>query len=69
MWAKFRFTGTFICSIISDNFFVFIRKQPLLKFTGGLTQAKCGLATFKNISKKLHQIDYVMDNWANPRIL
>ena len=31
MCAKFRFTGTFIYSVISDNFLVIIRKQPLLE--------------------------------------
>ena len=31
MWAKFRFIGTFICSIVSDKFLVFIRKQPIVE--------------------------------------
>ena len=33
MWAKFSFTGTCICSVITDN-------SLFLKFTSGLTQAK-----------------------------
>ena len=31
MWAKFCFIGTFICSIVSDKFLVFIRKQPIVE--------------------------------------
>ena len=45
---KGGFTGTFVCSVISDNFLMVIRKQPVLEVhsTSGLTHAKCGLAHF-----------------------
>ena len=46
MWAKFSFTGTCIRSIISDNSSCLLENSIFLKFTSGLTQAKCGLAHF-----------------------
>ena len=29
--GKFYLAGTFVCSVIGDNFFVYIRKQPFLE--------------------------------------
>ena len=40
MGAKFRFSGTFICSGNSDNFLVFITQQPLLKMHKWADQSK-----------------------------
>ena len=69
MWAKFRFTGTFICFAISDNFLVFTRKQPHIEVHKWAKPSKMWVSPLWHINKKSHPSIVYMDNWANPHIL
>ena len=46
-----------------------LENSLFLKFTSGLTQAKCGLAHFDTYAKSYTKSIVYMDNWANPHIL